>query len=56
MTATTFDGPVDPDLACLLVQSPEELQRMLESLPEGGDTGILGTLESLTMTVMSSIE
>ncbi|KZB79659.1 hypothetical protein [Amycolatopsis regifaucium] len=49
------EGSVDPSLAPLAGFSPEQLERFLEAVRTSSD-GVQGTLESLTMTIMTSIE
>ncbi|MFF8608906.1 hypothetical protein ACF06X_23525 [Streptomyces sp. NPDC015346] len=50
--ADTLDPAFHP-LAC---QSPEQLQDFLDNVKAATGQEVLGTLESLTMTVMTSIE
>ncbi|WP_161780844.1 hypothetical protein [Amycolatopsis orientalis] len=47
--------PIDPSLAPLAGFTPEQLERFLEAVRTSSD-GVQGTLESLTMTIMTSIE
>jgi len=51
-----LDEPVHPALAGLANFTPGELQQFLETVKESTNDGIQGTLESLTVTVMTSIE
>ncbi|WP_181770455.1 hypothetical protein [Amycolatopsis pittospori] len=46
---------IDPSLAPLAGFSPEQLERFLEAVRNSAE-GVQGTLESLTMTIMTSIE
>ncbi|UUV29022.1 hypothetical protein NQK81_30160 [Amycolatopsis roodepoortensis] len=46
---------IDPSLAPLAGLSPDQLERFLEAVRTSSD-GVQGTLESLTMTIMTSIE
>lgn len=48
--------PTGTALNELTVSDPEELQAFLEQVSAASDGGIVATMESLTTTIMTSIE
>ncbi|MFI7601259.1 hypothetical protein [Actinoplanes sp. NPDC049681] len=48
--------PIGTALEDLVVDSPEELQEFLEQVAAETDREIVATMESLTTTIMTSIE